>query len=97
MTVDDIALTMHPEIGSRTAIHLVECFGSAERLFAATQQEIVLRSGLKPELARSISRREYHGRRSGSSLSSRGTGSGRSTRARRTIPAGSRSAPTIRT
>ena len=61
MTVDDIALTMHPEIGSRTAIHLVECFGSAERLFAATQQEIVLRSGLKPELARSISRREYHG------------------------------------
>lgn len=34
MTVDDIALTMHPEIGSRTAIHLVECFGSAERLFA---------------------------------------------------------------
>ena len=52
---------MHPEIGSRTAIHLVECFGSAERLFAATQQEIVLRSGLKPELARSISRREYHG------------------------------------
>ena len=39
MTVDDIALTMHPEIGSRTAIHLVECFGSAERLFADPQHD----------------------------------------------------------
>ena len=41
MIIDDIALTMHPEVGPRTAIHLLECFGSAERIFAATEQELI--------------------------------------------------------
>lgn len=62
MIVDDIALTMHPEIGCRTAIHLLDCFDSAGELFAATADEIVQRSGLKPALARSLSRRECHAR-----------------------------------
>lgn len=43
MLVDDIALTLYPGVGSRTAIHLIACFGSAERLFAATADEIVER------------------------------------------------------
>lgn len=60
MLIDDIALTMHPQLGARTAIHLMECFGSAEALFAATAEEIIERTQLRPSLARSISRREYH-------------------------------------
>ena len=60
MIIDDIALTMHPEVGPRTAIHLLECFGSAERIFAATEQELIERAGIRPAVARSLSRREYH-------------------------------------
>ena len=62
MLIDDIALTMHPEIGSKTAIHLLEHFGSAEALFAATEEEIVERTQLKASLARSLCRREFHER-----------------------------------
>lgn len=61
MTVDDIALTMHPEIGSRTAIHLVECFGSAERLFAATQPGDRAPIRTETRAGAEYSRREYHG------------------------------------
>ena len=60
MIIDDIALTMHPEVGPRTAIHLLECFGTAERIFAATEQELIERTGIRPAVARSLSRREYH-------------------------------------
>ena len=41
MTIDDLALTLHPELGCRTAIHLLECFGSAEAVFAASAGELV--------------------------------------------------------
>lgn len=60
MIIDDIALTMHSEVGPRTAIHLIECFGSAERIFAATEQELIERAGIRPAVARSLSRREYY-------------------------------------
>ena len=60
MLTDDIALTLEPEIGPRTAIHLMECFGSAEALYAATEQEIVQRAQLKPGLAKSLSRKNFH-------------------------------------
>lgn len=48
MTIDDLALTLHPELGCRTAIHLLECFGSAEAVFAASAGELVRRAELKP-------------------------------------------------
>ncbi len=60
MLIDDIALTMHPEVGCRTVIHLLERFGSAERVYAATEQELCQEAGLKPSVVRSISRRETH-------------------------------------
>ena len=60
MLIDDIALTMHPEVGCRTVIHLLERFGSAERVYAATEQELCQEAGLKPAVARSILRRETH-------------------------------------
>lgn len=55
-------MTLYPGLGSRTAIHLIACFGSTERLFAATADEIVERAELRPDLAQRISRREYHER-----------------------------------
>ena len=60
MSVDDIALTMTPEIGSRTAIHLMECFGSAQQLYEASAAEIILRAEVRPSLAEAISHRAYH-------------------------------------
>ena len=60
MLIDDIALTMHPEVGCRTVIHLLERFGSAEQVYAATEQELCQEAGLKPSVARSILRRETH-------------------------------------
>ncbi len=60
MLVDDIALTLEPEIGPKTAIHLMECFPSAEALYAATAQEIIQKSQLRPELAKSITLKKFH-------------------------------------
>lgn len=60
MTIDDLALTLHPELGCRTAIHLLECFGSAEAVFAASARRTGPEGELKPALARSLCRREYH-------------------------------------
>ena len=60
MLIDDIALTMHPEVGCRTVIHLLEHFGSAEQVYAATEQELCREAGLKPAVARSILNRETH-------------------------------------
>ncbi len=62
MLVDDIALTMHPEVGAKTAIHLIECFGSAEAVFRATPNELITIANLRPTIAESISRKEYHSR-----------------------------------
>lgn len=60
MLTDDIALTLLPEIGPKTAIYLMECFGTAEALFAAPQAEIEERTRLKPAIVGRIVRRESH-------------------------------------
>ena len=96
MLVDDIALTLYPGVGSRTAIHLIACFGSAERLFAATADEIVERAELRPDLAQRISRREYHERAAKEVDSIRRNGSGLSIRCRPTTRSGFGSVLTIR-
>lgn len=57
MTVEDIALQFTPGIGVKGAVHLLECFGSAERIFAATEEELTVRAELRPDLARQIVRR----------------------------------------
>jgi DNA processing protein len=56
MTIDDLALIFTRGIGSRTAARLVELFGSAERLFLASKDELVERAELRPEIAESIVR-----------------------------------------
>ena len=57
MTVEDIALQFTPGIGVKGAVHLLECFGSAERIFAATEEELTVRAELRADLARQIVRR----------------------------------------
>ena len=56
MTIDDLALTFHPDLGCKTAIHLLECFGSVEAIYAATEEKLINRAKLKPALAQSLVR-----------------------------------------
>lgn len=60
MIIDDIALTLQPKIGPRTAVHLLSCFGSAEKIFSATVGEIVNKAELNVELAKQIASKTYH-------------------------------------
>lgn len=57
MTLEDIALQMTPGIGIKGAVHLLETFGDARRIFAATGEELIGAAGLRPDLARVIVRR----------------------------------------
>lgn len=50
MTLEDLALIFARGIGSRGASHLVEYFGSAEALFAASRDEIINGAGLRAGL-----------------------------------------------
>ena len=54
MTIEDLALLFTRGIGSRTATALIDHFGSAERLFAASLSEIKGSIGLREELAQRI-------------------------------------------
>ena len=48
MSPEDIALQMTPGIGVKSAVHLLDCFGSAARIFAATEEELTGRAALRP-------------------------------------------------
>ena len=54
MPIKDIALTFVPQLGTRAAVHLLELFGSAEAIYAASVQELVLQAELREDVARSI-------------------------------------------
>lgn len=60
MIIDDIALTLHPRIGPRTAAHLLECFGSSEKVYAASLQELTEIAELNPELAKQVVAKACH-------------------------------------
>ena len=50
-TVEDIALTLIPGIGVKGVVHLLEVFGSAERVFAASEEELAGRAeDYRPQL-----------------------------------------------
>lgn len=57
MTIEDIALQMIPGIGIKGAVHLLEEFGSARRIFEAPTAELTERAQLRPDLAKLIVRR----------------------------------------
>lgn len=54
MTLEDLALIFVRGIGSRGAAHLVDHFGSAEEVYAASRAALVGDAGLRPELAERI-------------------------------------------
>lgn len=58
MTIEDIALQMTPGIGIKGAVHLLETFGDASRIFAATPDELVSQARLRPDVAEQILRRK---------------------------------------
>lgn len=58
MTIEDIALTMTPGIGVKGAVHLLEVFGDAPRIFAASAGELVTKAELRDDLAQNIVRRK---------------------------------------
>ena len=58
MTIEDIALQMTPGIGVKGAVHLLETFGDARSIFAASADELVQRAEIRPDLARPILRRQ---------------------------------------
>lgn len=57
MTIEDIALTLTPGIGTKGVVHLLEHFGDSEHIFAASEEELCSRARLRPDLARRISQR----------------------------------------
>lgn len=54
MQVEDIALTLVPSLGIKGTVHLLECFGSAERIFAQPLDTLVGQAQLREDVARSI-------------------------------------------
>lgn len=54
MTIEDLALYFTKGIGSIGAAHLVEYFGSAERIFSASLSELIEGAGLRDDLAKRI-------------------------------------------
>lgn len=61
MTIEDIALQMTPGIGIKGAVHLLEEFGSASRIFEAPAAELIERAQLRPDAAKQIARRTGFG------------------------------------
>ncbi len=57
MVIEDIALTFVPGLGVRGAAHLLEVFSSAEAVYGAGEAALVEGAELRPDIARSISRK----------------------------------------
>ena len=58
MTVDDLTLLLTRGVGSRTIVHLLDIFGTAEAIMAASADELVMRGELRPDVAQRIASRE---------------------------------------
>lgn len=54
MPIKDIALTFVPRLGTRAIVHLLECFGSAEAIYASSAHDLISQAELHDEIARSI-------------------------------------------
>lgn len=60
MTADDIALTLQRGLGVRGAVHLLALAGSAEAVYAASEEELVGAFGLRRDVAHGIVCRSAH-------------------------------------
>lgn len=54
MTLCDLTLTMTPGLGVKGTAHLLECFASADEIFAASAGELISRASLREDVARRI-------------------------------------------
>uniref|UniRef100_UPI0040561A66 DNA-processing protein DprA n=1 Tax=Alistipes sp. TaxID=1872444 RepID=UPI0040561A66 len=54
MTIHDLALALTPHVGVKGAKHLLECFGSAERIFSLSEEELRLGGTLREDALRGI-------------------------------------------
>ena len=54
MPLESIALSFVPQLGVRGAAHLVDCFGSAREVYAATEEQLIQYAALRPDIARNI-------------------------------------------
>lgn len=54
MEIEDIALTLTPGLGVKGCVHLLETFGSARRIFAASAEELTAEAELRSDIARNI-------------------------------------------
>ncbi len=54
MTIEDIALQMTPGIGIKGAVHLLDTFGDARSIFAASSDDLIREARLRPDLAAQI-------------------------------------------
>ena len=50
MAIDDIALTLVPGLGVKGVVHLLEVFGTAQAIFAASADELAGRAELRPDV-----------------------------------------------
>lgn len=57
MSLEAVALQMTPKLGLKGAVHLLEVFGDAQRIFTATADELIHRAELRPEVAHEIVQR----------------------------------------
>lgn len=58
MTIEDIALQMTPGIGVKGAAHLLQVFGDARAIFAASAEELAARARLRPDPAQALVRKK---------------------------------------
>lgn len=54
MTIYDLALLYTPALGTKGVNHLIDTFGSAEKLFRAPEEELLSRAELRPAIAKDI-------------------------------------------
>lgn len=57
MVIEDIALTFVPQLGVRGVAHLLDIYGSAAEIFAASEDDLAERAELRTDIARSIVRK----------------------------------------
>lgn len=61
MSIDDIALTLIPGLGVRGTVHLLERYGTAEALFAASEESLATEGEVRSaEVIRAIRRKAGH-------------------------------------
>lgn len=57
MQIEDIALTMTPGLGLKGIVHLLEVFGDAAHIFAASREELIHRAELREQVADELLRK----------------------------------------